>query len=228
MNLKCKLFVLMLALLLPTSVAFADNSLAVTNSAAIEGSFGLEVILGDSSTADAAYLVSNHMTDETGIRLSLLFAPGSLDMSPVAGQNNTRVIRIFQDFNPGGTKVVLFLKRSNDDVSWRLACYVSQDTTGFVFGGEGFLHLDSFTGATRIDFEWGAASAPGANDGFVRAFRTRTEGNTNTFTIFNRTDLDNDTHRLNTLHMGMINPGTGHFPGTMGTYYLDSFVLSRL
>ena len=84
-----------------------------------------------------------------------------------------------------------------------------------------FTNLNWTTGVTdvphKIEIEWQAASAPGANDGVLTLWLDGTQVGT-------VTTLDNDTRRVNAGQMG---PVAGIDTGTRGTEYFDEFVSRR-
>ena len=71
--------------------------------------------------------------------------------------------------------------------------------------------------AHKIEIEWQAASAPGANDGVLTLWLDGSQVGT-------VTTLDNDTRRVNAGQMG---PVAGIDTGTRGTEYFDAFVSRR-
>jgi hypothetical protein len=188
-----------------------------------------------------ALVQNSAMNDEPAVSIRFLIDPG------VAGNprfrmacgGSIRILLLFQDFTPGtGIKVVLFLKQNSESSgAWRLAAYVREDTGPFVFGGEGYLTGLTPVSSTLVELEWGAATAPGANNGFFRAFRTLDQPGASRIPIFTRNDLDNDTQRLNVMQAGSVsteeltNPG-GSCPNagqpTEGTLYLDEFRIDPL
>lgn len=189
---------------------------------AMEGSFQMEVhYAGPPSLAFVqsrnAGATPHPWNNETAVRVRFLIDPG--DASGTAGTGtfdmgaggNVRIMNEFMDFTPGfGIKVVLFLKKSLADNAWRMAAYVRSGPNGgdgFVFGGEGYLTglTPAFGTSTIVEIEWEAASAPGANDGRIKATRKQfTNPGGATVTMFERTDLDNDDHTLNLLRLGSV------------------------
>lgn len=221
--------------LVPLTVS--ANSLAVTAAAAMGSSnssncgvagagCGLEV--NYTGAPSLAFVQSNHMSNETAVRVQFTIDPGMasnplFDMDP---GGRVRILNIFESFSlPDGVQVILFLKRSLDDASWRLACWVwNNPVNTFTFGGEGYLTglTPALGSATIVTFEWGA----GAGDGFVRATRTLEGPGQTTYTIFERTNLNNSGRTLNTLRAGSIS--TNEVGNPEGVVYFDEFVISRL
>lgn len=235
--------VLVAVLVCFASLAGADQ-ISVNQGAALAGTYGLEV--NYDGAPSRAFVQSRNAganphpwDDETGIRVSFLIDPGdpsgsggtgTFDMGP---GGEVRMLQIFEDFTQGyGVKVVLFLKKNLNGNAWRMSSYVRTGTSGadgFVFGGEGYITglTPAWGTKTQIDFEWQAASAPGANDGRVMmTYLTVNNPNATPQTVFNRTDLDNDDHVLNILNLGSIS--TAQVGNPEGFFKVDNFVLTRL
>ena len=65
----------------------------------------------------------------------------------------------------------------------------------------------------RIRAKWKAASAPGANDGYLRLLRGKK-------LVGSIESLANDAHRINRAHFGQVTKGRKH---TNGQVYYDNF-----
>ena len=229
--------VILVAVLVALSAGMVGaNSISVNGTAADTGLYGLEV--NYDGAASLAYVQSSSTgavphpwSDETGIEFEFTIDPGGQLNNPgqmVMGlPGNVRITNLFEGFITNGVHVVLFLKRGTDVDTWRFAAYVREDGTGFKFAGEGYLTgLQAYT-ATRVVVEWKAASAPGANDGYIKATRTLLGGaGFPTYTIFDKQNLNNDTHVLNILRLG--SPSTNEVGNPAGSYYIDDVVISRI
>lgn len=235
---------LALCFVLPAATG-EGNSIQVTPDAALGGSrFGLEITLDDparvpSTSAWVAVGPDKGLEDETAVSGSFLIDPADVTMSEDGARNHIEVLSFFQDLGPSGIRIAFFLQRGRGG-RWLLGAWVRDDAEGrLVLAGRGTLAAgpaeapgpDSGNrrqrrrAATRIDFEWVAASAPDAADGHLRVFRTE-PGGEKAF-LFERTGLDNGTQTLNHLRVGVVNR-QHHFSGTSGRLYLDDFVLSRV
>jgi hypothetical protein len=215
------------------------NSISVTANAALEGSWGLEVDF--TGAQSLAYVMSadrganpHPWSNETGVRIRFIIDPGTPAGSTLsmANQGNVRITELMMDYVTRGVKVVLFVKRNSTGVSWRLQCYVRNGTHGaddFDFGGAGYLTglTPGWGDQTIVEFEWQAASAPGANDGRVKATRTQLNNpGAVTVTIFEKTNIDNDDHYLNIMWFGAI--GRGEVGNPEGYIKLDSVNITRM
>jgi hypothetical protein len=172
------------------ATALGVNSSAAANSVSVNGA----AALGHQATGSIACggqecglavsydgppslaLVQNSaMNDEAAVSIRFLIDPGVAGDTRfrMACGGSIRILLLFQDFTPGtGIKVVLFLKQNSESSgAWRLAAYVREDTGPFVFGGEGYLTGLTPVSSTLVELEWGAATAPGANNGFLRGLR---------------------------------------------------------
>ena len=69
-----------------------------------------------------------------------------------------------------------------------------------------------------VEIDWRAATAPGANDGYLTLWINGLEKAT-------LTALDNDTRRMDQVRLGAV---SGIDAGTRGTYYFDAFASRRL
>jgi hypothetical protein len=143
-----------------------------------------------------------------------------------------RIGALFSGWETNGVKIIMFLKRSTPDDAWRFSAWVRQDNDNnsgaFVFGGEGYLCGLGQTCVTEVELSWGAATGPGANDGYIRATRRQRLSGQAEQTIFERTDLDNDTHALNIFWLGSVDGSVSNELGNPeGNFYLDDVVITR-
>ena len=154
------------------------------------------------------------------------------DHNPPNNPGEIRIGALYQDWIVNGVKVVMFLKRSYADDAWRFSAWVRQDDDNYtgacVLGGEGDLCGLGQTCVTEVTLSWSAASAPGATDGSIRATRRQVVSGATEQTIFERTNLDNDTHHLNIFWVGSVDGnGANELGSPTGAFYLDDFVITR-
>ncbi len=228
--------VALLLLLLPG--VLSANSLSVTAAAAMGNSTGaacggspcgLQVNIAGAAT-DAYVGTGNGVTDgfnnETAIDVEFIVDPAPLTMTPNA---YFKIGRLFMDFTPGsGIKLVLFLQRNAANDAWRFHIWFRADTGPFQYAGGSFLTSDSFAEkATKVNVEWVRATAPGANNGIIRAWRTQDVPGASKILMFQITTVDNDTQTLDVLHLGMVE-SPSQPPGTSGAFYLDEVVVTRM
>ncbi len=130
---------------------YADDSgdLAVDESAAMQGSYGLKAVLDDNT---AIYTIDDTPTAETHYRARFYFDPNSTSM----GSNNAHFI--FVAYSGASTENVrLNFKYSSGYQIQGIVRTDSSDT------GTGFYSLSD--GPHAIEIDWQAASGAGANDG---------------------------------------------------------------
>lgn len=177
------------------------NCLDVNMDAALEGEFGLEVVMGGTN---ATFLADATPEQEGVYRLDFLIAHNDITMD-----NNTFHHVLMTRQAGVGNILRLTMQRLNDQ--YKLVCRVKRDTGGTYFCGK----FNIASGTTRVGVEWVAASGPGTNDGQV----TLSKG----INIkFERLDLDNSTQAIDTVRFGLPRANST-MATTMGSFYLDSF-----
>ncbi len=222
-----------LALLMVLAAATSEgNSIQVTAGAALVGQFGLRITLDDPAlTRPTEAWVSigpdKGMVNETAIHGGFFIDPGNLTMSRTPGpQDQTEhfcFLSFSQDTGPQGAKVILFLEPGPDG-TWLIGARIMEDSNPrLVVAGRASLIEYEPVVLTAIEFEWGAASAPGARDGYLRLFQAV---DTEKTLLFERTDLDNGAQTLNHLRIGVVDK-SHHSPGTYGELLLDDIELYR-
>jgi hypothetical protein len=97
--------------------------------------------------------------------------------------------------------------------SYQIRAFVGNDTSG-----EATAWFTISDAPHSIDFDWEAATAAGANNGFFSLWIDGTAA-------ASLTGLDNDTLRIEQVRLG---PYVGIDGGTLGTEYFDGFVSRRL
>ncbi len=229
-----------LALFLTISVSSAEgNSIQVSPSAALEGGYGFRITLDDPTEtppreAWMAVGPEKAIAEETAIYGSFSMDLANLTMGNgersgprrrrriSSAQARVSFLSLSSDLEPGGATVTLFLEQGSGG-NWFLGAHVWNDSLGrFAEAGKAPLGAPQ-PGATRVAFEWGAASSPGALDGYLRLLQM-IEGQPTL--LFERTDLDNGAQVLNYLQVGMVDVSR-QFAGTHGDLYLDELELNR-
>jgi hypothetical protein len=184
----------------------ADTSLTVTNAAAMEGNFGMEVTHTTTGPYDKAYVTSLEPTDETVLRVRFLF---NYTNCTFANKGGHTIIMAREDTFGTVWRLNFVYNQTMDKYVARLFTYEDDGTLRFV-GGAVITAVD-----TPIGVEWSAASAPGANDGRVALYKfdVTTAGRT-------KTNIDNDTQNVDKVLMGTVtNPNAT----TSGSLYFDSY-----
>ncbi len=191
-----------LAMILGAASAFA-NSLDVNGDAAIDGDFGLEILVDGGS--DATFVADTTPLDESVYRFEFRANPNAVSLA----DNTGHAILMARMAGGGGNIIRLFMRRPAGSSTYKLVCRTRKDSGGTAFCGQ-------FTFApnnTRIGAEWVQASGPGNNDGI---FRLRKGNNV----MFEKTNLGNNDFDIDTLRFGLPQGATS---GNSGSYYLDTF-----
>ncbi len=214
-----KVYFCSLALALMAGSAFGVNSVTVNGDAAIDGAFGMEVLIdGSNNVADVRNICPTSAgdppgpTDEAVYRASFKVNMNGLAMDEgvlhhiatvrahngcPAGLSNRNEIRVFvrfrgADVNPYKIRI----QCRNDNLSWTFV------------GGHSLPSLNNRT----VGLEWQAASAPGADDGVCRMF-------INNILRAETTTLDNDERAIGQFRLGVDRIDTN----TSGSMYYDTF-----
>lgn len=181
-----------------TSASTGGGDLSASTAAALEGDYGLQVVINDK---DRLYLESDHPNNEEFIRLRFLFDPNTITM---AQGDEHHLLRGYS-----GNFWMLYM-----GFGYLNGAYQLQVGTRMNIGGWWFSSYISISDAPQeIALEWRAASAADVNDGYLVLYVNGVER-------YRTPDLDNDTHRLDSL---LIGPLFGIDNGTDGTYYIDQF-----
>ena len=208
------LIVYAVAILFMTTGAFADNTVAVTQAAALNGTnFGLEVILDGTNTI--AFVSSDHPNQEKVYRARFWIDQRQLQIP--LGNAASNHLRYFigidaQPVTPGTAQHIIgFLTKSDQDGGYHFIVWVREDDGTFQLGGNIFLG-NNFP--RQVEVEWAAASAPGANDGMIQISRVDNPAQTSGIA-----NVDNDQKEVDRFEIGVFaNP----IP-LSDTYYFDEF-----
>jgi hypothetical protein len=212
---------LLAAAALISMAASADASLAVTNAAALDGNFGLEVIFD--GTVSKAYVEDQTPSDETTYNAEFKLAaegPGGYviavadDASSrhevMAGRNPANLIRIEIHCRAtfGGSPNC----GAATNGQWRAKAYVRRDNNTWKFCGQAGFQPQA---GTLWGIEW--VQGTGGADGSIRFLKNGTE-------VRLCNNIDNDDRGINAARIGAVNRVDA---GTSGTSYMDSFVSTR-
>ena len=178
---------------LGASSVIAANSVGVTGAAAIEGSYGLEVTVDGAST-NVAFVQDDSPAGETVYRVQFWL------------DRNTPTIANRDAFN--------VFKGLQDAGNFYMYAYCQNDAGSWVLVDKGMQFKDKATG---IMLEWQAATAPGANDGFLRMYKVTIAGGA--VLKATATGIDNDTRVVDTARLGL----TSAPPAGTATIYMDSY-----
>ena len=180
--------------------------LSVTTTAKLVGNYGLSAYINDNT---AMSVTDWTPSEESHYRAQFRFDPNGITMAT----NNAHYIFYALSFDGLVVARIEFGKIASG-YQIRASAVTDASTSTFT-------NLNWTTGVTdaahKIEIEWQAASAPGANDGVLTLWLDGTQVGT-------VTTLDNDTRRVNAGQMG---PVAGIDTGTRGTEYFDEFVSRR-
>ena len=204
-------FLVYAVILLVASVTMAANTVSVTPGAALNGTnFGLNVNLDGTNTV--AYVSSDHPNNEKVYRARFWIDQRNLQIPLGDAANNHLRFFIGVDQDGPGQHIIGFLTKSADDGGYHFIVWVEADTPNdFKLGGNIFLGNAL---PRQVEVEWAAATAPGANDGFIQISRVDNPAQTS-----GRSDIDNDTVDVDRFRIGVFNN-----PVPLSTfYYMDEF-----
>lgn len=228
-----KPLVLLAALIIVGSAfpASAANTLEVTAGAALFGTnFGLAVT-SDLSSNDV-YVSDTSPNNEALYRFSFRIFPGTMTApSNVQGGYLIGFVETTTGSECGSTckpwSIPIYLRRQNQ--YWTIQTNTRNNNNSFptwenatkICGDPSTtIPCSSFAYGVKIEIEYKAASAPGANDGYMTVKRNG---------VLQRTfsNLDNDERLVKSIRWGAIFQGTfNNTPapeGSGGTYYFDEF-----
>lgn len=195
-------------------VVSAAASISVVNAAAMQGNFGMRLTLD--GVAGNAFVQDNSPNGETHYFASWnLRDNGCL---PNAIGTGFAIFRAWQnEGTPPNTPIfrITYFRttQANQRVLYALAW--RDDGTPVALGTETFVSPPGNT--PRFTYEWKAATAPGANNGFLKTYKNGTLRKT----IDN---IDNDTQSIGVIRMG----GMGNVASTSGcSLDFDDFVSTR-
>jgi hypothetical protein len=190
MNMKNRMLVAAAALLLSgAGAAFAQNTLAVNNAAALGGTtFGMQISVAAAAT-NPVFVQSDHPNSETNMRIVWRMKLDQLNAPTTGPGRNFRFMNLIDNDDAANPHKILFLQRQSSG-NWRLAVW-SRDTgvNGFVFAGGHFLATGGSTNDIKEECVFTMASG-GANG---VATCTRLEPAGQTFTINTLNDQNRQT-----------------------------------
>ena len=223
--------------------AFAANELLVTSAAALPGSVpqpgvncsgdglpgpcGLEVVIDDYANTNDTYVVTSHPNAEKTYNFSFYIDPNDVflqtkkylalgNIRKTDAPNRNFFFVYLRKSGSGGHYWEIQTNARVDDGSfppWHQAVKICGDSTTTI-------PCDT-VGPQEFRIEWAAATAPGANDGFLRVYKNgtiRTEW----------TGLNNDTMDVDEAWFGaiwMANNTQG--VAANGSFYFDTFTSTR-
>jgi hypothetical protein len=174
-----------------------NGDLSVSAQAAFSGNYGMQAVINDRNSLRAGYVPGNRLMHYNA---RFYLNPNALTLP--AG----RSVAIFSGGNDDGWVFCLYLKKSGD--AYTLTTCAADDAWNWIEAAPVIIN----NGWNTVEVEWKAASAPGANDGYVKLW---VDG------VLSATlaNLDNDQQRLDYVDLGAMNISSG----VIGTLYFDDF-----
>jgi hypothetical protein len=182
------------------------GDLSATPAAALVGTCGLQAVVNDNT---ALYVWDITPASESRYRARFYFDPNSIGMA------SGDLHYILQGLTGSGTNVFTVQLNNNTGTTagYRTRTQVFNDA-GSATNGTYF----SISNATHfIEIDWKAASAAGANNGYITLWIDGVQKYTSP-------GIDNDTRRVEEVRLGAV---AGIDNGTRGTYYVDAFESRR-
>lgn len=175
------------------------GDLSVSASAAVEGNYGLQAGIDDTTLL---YVEDLSPMDETHYRARFYLDPNSLAMATsdrlVLLMDNGSVFDVSLGRMAGAYVITAGIKDDGGSLTSTTTYEISDDWHG-------------------VEIEWAAASSAGADDGYLKLW---IDG------VLQETvgGIDNDTRRVKSVQLGAVE---GLDAGTSGTFYLDAFASRR-
>jgi hypothetical protein len=204
-----------LAAFATAQVAGAAASIAVINAAAMQGTFGMRLTLD--GAAGNAFVQDNSPNAETTYFASFNFRDNGC--TPPNGQGFA-IFRAWQnEGNPPTTPIfrVSFFNNAASSLTQRVMYVLAYQDSGAAvpIGTETFVSPPGNT--PQFTWEWKAATAPGANNGYLKTYKNA---------VLRKTiaGIDNDTQSIGVVRMG----GMGNVGSASGcSVDFDDFVSTR-
>jgi hypothetical protein len=181
-----------------------DGDLSVSAAAKYQGDFGMEALIDDTGSI---YVYDDTPRAEKGYRARFYFDPNSLVMS--SGDHHT----IFDGQDTATTAQIFTVGMNYDNGDYRLYASARRDNYSWGYTGYHTISDDWHV----LEIEWQAASAAGANDGYLKLWIDDTLVDT-------ISSVDNDTYSTGQIKLGAT---SGVDAGTSGTIYFDAFESRR-
>jgi hypothetical protein len=175
------------------------QDLSVSDTAALTGSTGLQVLIDNNNSI---YVTDDQPTSESRYHARFHFDPNSISM----WNGNTHSIF---DGLEGTTTVVLRLDFRRSSGEYQLRARLLNDSSTWV-NSDWFTITDT---THLIELDWQAATATGANNGSLTLWIDGIQ-------LANLTGVNNDAQRIDRIRFGAV---AGIDSGSRGTYYLDAF-----
>ena len=223
--------------------AFAANELKVTSAAALTGSVpqpgvtcsgdgqpgpcGLEVVIDDNANTNDTYVVTSHPNAEKTYNFSFYIDPNDIFL---ASKKFFNIGNLRKTNAPNRNFFFVALRKSGSGGHyWEIQTNARVDDGTFpvwlqpvkICGDSTTTIPCDTVGPQEFRIEWAAATAPGANDGFLRVYKNgsiRQEW----------TGLNNDTYDIDEAWFGAIWMANNYQGAAAnGSFYFDTFTSTR-
>lgn len=228
------LAILVLGLAMLPVAADAANSVTVTEAAAMQGTYGLNLHLDDpaSTASTQAYLLAGPdkgFSNESTLNGSFFINPQNITASQTLGQSHFQLMLFYEHFNDAsGVKLIFFLHRDEVSGNWFITVWHYDDVFGnYVFTGNGFFALygNALFDENKIDWEWTAGN-PGTLTMYRTLYVDGVPDASGKIQMFTAPTPGMATAGINNVFVGMLNT-LSHNNGTVGDLHLDEFVFTR-
>ena len=186
-----------------SSSATGGGDLSASTSAALAGASGLQAVINDNTSL---YVTDDTPNAEQRYRARFYFDPNSIAMTSgnahyiLQGYSGTTTAVLRTEFRFSSPNYQLRAALLNNGSTWA-------NTSWFSIGDAPHF----------VEIDWQAATAAGANNGYLTLWIDGTQR-------ANLTGVNNNTRRIDRVRLG---PVSGIDTGTRGTYYLDAFESRR-
>jgi hypothetical protein len=185
-----------------TSVT-GGTDVSATTGAALRGSYGARMLVNDNN---AIYLRDDTPNAEARYRVRFYFDPNAVTMAAndlftmLRGYINTTSYAVQLEMRRTSTVYQVRGRIMNDAGSWSSTSWTTVSDAPHY-----------------LEFDWRTATAAGANNGGLTFWIDGVQSGS-------FTNIDNDTHRITSVRLGLV---AGVDSGTRGTMYFDAFVSRR-
>jgi hypothetical protein len=196
-----------LGLLITVAAAHAGgNTLAVNAGAAIDGAFGLQMIMN--SDVNSTYVAENTAhNSETTHNIDFKINANALTMAEFT--NHT----IHMSRQPGDNVIKVNLVRQNNQ--FKIVAFTQRENGQFKWSGK--FTINPATNQGRVQYEWAQASGTGMSDGFFRLIK-------GTGVEYENVALDNWDNVVDVVRFGVAQ---GADTTTSGSFALDTYTATR-
>ncbi|MEM9292247.1 MAG: M36 family metallopeptidase [Acidobacteriota bacterium] len=182
-----------------------DADIAVNGTAAINGSFGMEITIDDDSKV---WIEDDSPSGERRYRARFTFDPNSVTMDEGKRQ---KIFQLFSDV-PSAFRQITGTMRFQGGI-YKILFKVHQDDSSWIKTG----FIDITDGPQTFEVDWVQSTHDGGNNGVLRLWINGTQ-------VSELIGIDNDLQSADRARLGVISKPK---PGAVGSMYFDDFVSVR-